>query len=328
MMKLTTGSYGGERDLEAIAEMLQECEKSDRLDEWVGLSDVRERFETPLSNGIRDARLWFDDNNQLQAVAQLSVPELGKAMDGALWFRSRPTARNQGIEGEIIEWGERRMKELGAAKNNSSLKLFSEARDRQTERKVLLESSGFTICRYFYRMERSLLEPFGEPQLPPEFKLRSALAPEFGGARSRQLTRAWVEMFNQTFIDHWNHHQLTVEELESELNNPNYRPDLDFIAVAADGTFAAFCYCFIHQENNHRTGCREGFIAALGTRRGFRRQGLGRAMLLVGMQHLKAAGMKKALLGVDAENPSGAMELYRSVGFRPVRTLIHYMKQL
>ena len=155
------------------------------------------------------------------------------------------------MEEEILEWGEERIGGLGSDRN-SWVKLYSEARDRQTERKTLLESKGFAPCRHFYQMERSLLKPVDEPQLPPGFELRSAIDPEFGGALSRQFISAWVEMFNQTFIDHWKHHELTVEEVESEVSNPNYRPELDFLAIAADGTFAAFCYCFINQENNDR----------------------------------------------------------------------------
>jgi ribosomal protein S18 acetylase RimI-like enzyme len=38
-------------------------------------------------------------------------------------------------------------------------------------------------------------------------------------------------------------------------------------------------------------------------------------MLLAGMRWLKAQGMDTATLGVDAENPSGALRLYESVGF-------------
>jgi ribosomal protein S18 acetylase RimI-like enzyme len=53
----------------------------------------------------------------------------------------------------------------------------------------------------------------------------------------------------------------------------------------------------------------------LGTRRGFRGRGLGRAMLLSGLSQLKQSGVETALLGVDSQNPSGALQLYKSVGF-------------
>ena len=43
-------------------------------------------------------------------------------------------------------------------------------------------------------------------------------------------------------------------------------------------------------------------------------------MLLKGMRLLKDEGMDTAVLGVDAENPSGALRLYESVGFANVGT--------
>ena len=43
-------------------------------------------------------------------------------------------------------------------------------------------------------------------------------------------------MFNQTFIDHWNHHPLTVETRKHWLTDPNYKPELDLVAIAPDGT--------------------------------------------------------------------------------------------
>jgi ribosomal protein S18 acetylase RimI-like enzyme len=77
-----------------------------------------------------------------------------------------------------------------------------------------------------------------------------------------------------------------------------------------------------------RTGRLEGWIGILGTRRGFRRIGLARAMLLRGLQQLKAAGMDTAKIGVDAENPLGARQLYESVGFQKLHTRLMYVKDL
>lgn len=344
-----------ESDLDAIAELLGECEAVDCLDEPISISDLRHRFNAPSSNGFRDVRLWEDADGKLIAIGQLSIPELpvlehsptalegdekiDNAIDGSLWFRVRPSARNQGIEEKAIDWGEGRMREI-AGEFSTPAKLLSEARDNQTERIALLSNRGFVPLRYFERMSRSLREPFPEPQLPPGFTI--VLPPETEttpqqtesrffplASKNRQdYLEAWTEMFNQSFIDHWHHRDLTAEEIEYAIGDPHYRPELNLLAVAADGKFAAFCYCYINREDNDRSGCQEGWISALGTRRGFRKLGLGRAMLLAGMQQLKAAGMKKALLDVDAENPSGAMGFYESVGFRKFRTDIVYVKEL
>jgi mycothiol synthase len=135
-------------------------------------------------------------------------------------------------------------------------------------------------------------------------------------------------MVNLSFIDHWNHHPVTVAKVAFWMESPKYRPELDLIAVAPDGTFAAFCSCGIDPDDNERNNRLDGWIDMLGTRRGYRKIGLGRAMLLAGLQRLKADGMTIAKLGVDAENPTGALQLYESAGFVTEFTSVVYRKDV
>ena len=46
------------------------------------------------------------------------------------------------------------------------------------------------------------------------------------------------------------------------------------------------------------------------------------------MRRLKQDGVTTAKLGVDAENPTGALRLYESVGFDKVKTWARYAKDL
>ena len=59
------------------------------------------------------------------------------------------------------------------------------------------------------------------------------------------------------------------------------------------------------------------FVAVLSvfTRRQWRRRGLGRALIARSLVRLRERGMTSASLGVDAENPSGALGLYEGIGF-------------
>ncbi|MGB3510319.1 MAG: GNAT family N-acetyltransferase [Microcoleaceae cyanobacterium] len=309
-----------------IAEFFQVCETVDGLDEWVSVSDLRQAFNAPDIDKERDIRLWENGEGKLIGFGKLSIQE---SVDGYLDLRVHPMVRGEGIEQEIIKWSEERMREV-AREKGVSVKLRSGTRDTQTERIALLESCGFTPERYFFEMERSLTEPFPKPELPTGFTLESPLSPQFSGKiGQRRFLEAWVEMFNQTFIECWNCHELTVEELEHEIIHPYYRQDLDLVAInASDSTFAAFYFCFINSEKNQHKGTKEGCIGNLGTRRGFRQRGLERAMLLSRMQRLRDVGMDKALLAVDAENPSEANQFYESVGFRKIYTDIVYVKNL
>lgn len=319
MANLSGRCYAGDRDLDAIAHLINTCEEVDRLDEGTSISELQQEFNAPSLDVARDIRLWEDAEGELIGFAQLSVTEPGEVIDGWLWFRVHPDARGGNVEAAAIAWGEVRMREVSAMRGGR-VKLRTYARAEDCDRISVLASCGFKVDRYFCRMARELWEPIPEPHFPEGFALR-----QFPG---EQDAAAWVEMFNQSFIDHWNHHDLTVDKFKHELAKPDYRNDLDLIAVADDGTFVSFCCCEICVEECDRTGRNEGWIACLGTRRGFRKMGLGRAMLLAGLHRLKAAGVATAILGVDAENSSGALHLYESAGFHNIRDSISYVKDV
>jgi len=319
MANLSARCYAGESDITAIADLINTCEEVDRLDRGTSISELQQEFNQPSRDLARDICLWEDAGGQLIGFAELSIAETGEPIDGWLWFRVRPDARSGAVEAAAVVWGETRMREV-ASWRGARVKLRSWVNAVDGDRISVLESCGFKVERYFCRMARSLWEPIAEPQFPEGFALRL-----FPG---EQDSEAWVEMFNQSFIDHWNHHDLTVEKFKYDLAKPSYRNDLDLIAVAGDGTFVAFCYGEISQEECDRTGRNEGWIACLGTRRGFRKIGLGRAMLLAGLHRLKAAGVETAILGVDTANPSGALRLYESAGFHKIRDTISYVKDV
>jgi len=317
MTTLTLRPYQGEQDIPAIVDLINACEDVDRLDETTSVTELRIELNEPSLVPSRDVRLWEDSNGRLFGFAQMWVSEPGVNQDGFLWFRVLPSARNQGIETEMITWGETLMRQLGEERKIPAM-LRSGANDTSRDRIALLESKGFKPERYFFRMERSLTAPIPQPNLPNGFVLR-----QMKGAEDAE---AWVDLYNQSFIDHWNHHEMKLEDHLYWLQAPTYQPELDLVIISPDGTFAAFCHSEIDHEYNARTERKIGKVHLLGTRRGFRRMGLGRAILLASLHRFKAAGMEVARLGVDTKNPSGARQLYESLGFCPVLTRIVFEK--
>ena len=59
-----------------------------------------------------------------------------------------------------------------------------------------------------------------------------------------------------------------------------------------------------------------GWIGTLGVRPGWRRRGLGLALLQEGFRRFAERGETVAALGVDSENPTGATRLYERAGMR------------
>jgi mycothiol synthase len=319
MATLTMRLYKGETDLQPIVDLLNACEAVDREDTYHTVEGLRLGLTSPNVEADRDLRLWHNENGQLIAFGQVWLPaQMVDEADGYLWFRIHPTARYQGLEQDIIAWAETRVRAAGK-EHNLPAKLSVSCRDYQRNRIQLFEAIGFEYERSFLRMKRSLAEPIPTAEFPAGFTVISGQEIDVA---------AWVEMHNQTFIDHWNFHPMTIEQANHWLTDPTYRPDLDLVAVAPDGTYAAFCYNSIDPDDNQHRKCLEGWVGMLGTRRGFRRLGLGRAMLLSGLHRLKAAGMDTALLGVDTQNPNQAYALYESVGFRKVFANFSYAKAI
>jgi ribosomal protein S18 acetylase RimI-like enzyme len=135
-------------------------------------------------------------------------------------------------------------------------------------------------------------------------------------------------MFNLSFVDHPNYSPWKVEQVLHYLDEPIYQPGLNLVAVAPDSTLAGFCWMLINLEDNARTGRSVGEIDVLGTRRGYRKLGLGCALLLEGLRRLRQAGMAIAQLGVAANNLTGALQLYESAGFRAERTWLLFGKDV
>jgi mycothiol synthase len=169
---------------------------------------------------------------------------------------------------------------------------------------------GLREVRQFWTMARPLNEPIDEPGVIEGVTIRPYKYPQ-DNEGARQATDA-------SFADHWDHHPTAPEDWEHWFKQPQVRPDLSLLAEIDDkpGTFAGFCIIEISEEDNRLRGVSEGWIELLGTIRGWRRMGLGRAILLHGLHSLRSAGLDTALLGVDSESPTGANKLYESAGFR------------
>jgi mycothiol synthase len=319
MTTLTTRPYAGERDLEAVTELLNQVSQAYRLDDSYAEEDLRLEFADPRVDPARDLRLWEDADGRLAAFGQVWLPPDSELVDAFTYWRVHPSAEGSGVEDELFAWGAERIREFARERSRPARMLCS-AREHYAYAQEVMRRQGMAPERYFFQMRRPLDQPIEPAELPAGFTLRHVAGPAD--------VAGWVDAYNLSFVDHWNHHPATVETHSHWMQHPSYRPELDLVGVADDGTVAAICFCQIDPAEGERNGHNDGWIDTLGTRRGFRKRGLGRSMLLSGLHRLKAAGAAGARLNVDATNPTGALALYESVGFRTLVTTVAFGKDL
>ncbi|MEO6458695.1 MAG: GNAT family N-acetyltransferase [Chloroflexia bacterium] len=313
-------TFRGEDDLQPIVDLINAADDVDQTQDNADVDSLGNWVNQPGRDLEHDIRIWDDAEGRAVAYAMLHIrPDETNA--GAYFnWQVHPDVRESGVEGEILAWATERAREAGREHGlPTDLRAFSD--QANSYQMAQLERQGFTPARYFFQMRRPLKngEPVPEPQFPEGYTLRHVASDED--------VKGWVDTFNLSFIDHWDFHPATIERRKHRMSAAYYRPDRDLIVVAPDGTFAAFCLCSIDDEHNKRNSVNEGWIDVLGTRRGFRKMGLGRAMLLAGLHKLKENGIDDAMLGVDADNPTGALGLYESAGFSKYKTAVAFRKE-
>ena len=85
---------------------------------------------------------------------------------------------------------------------------------------------------------------------------------------------------------------------------------------------------YVDRAENEAYNRKRGYTETICVRRPWRRRGVARALIARSLRELRDLGMTEAALGVDAQNPSGALRLYEGMGFRPVKRHTAYRKSM
>jgi mycothiol synthase len=179
------------------------------------------------------------------------------------------------------------------------------AADTEKERIALVTRFGFEPSRYFFDMARPSLDDIEEPVLPDGVELRPA--------RDDQLKQLW-DADVEAFLDHWGGFDGSNERFEQWKTDPKFDPSL-FVVAWAGGEIAGAVINEINEAENAAFNRKRGWLHSVFVRRPWRRRGLGQAIVLRSLQVFRDVGMTSAGLGVDADNPTGALGLYERTGF-------------
>lgn len=304
--RLTSRPYNAESDLAAMQALLRTAPNP--FEHYPSAAELPEMLDPTVSDTPNNTLLWEDTDGELAGFVIVSQYR-------NLHYHFRSGVSTSDLEEELMGWAVERVR-LMAIGDTGPVTLDAAARDDDILKKSLLQRHGFMPSDDItVRMSCSLAQPLPQPQLPLGFTLRP-LAGE-------DEVPAYVAAHRAAYGTE----NMTVELRLSIMRQPHYRPELDLVAVAPDGTLAAFCVCSKDDMENEREGSSEGEIAIVGTHPAFREQGLGRATVLAGMHALQQHGLDTAFLTVAGDN-APAIHVYTTVGFRPDWQIRWFAKQL
>lgn len=186
--------------------------------------------------------------------------------------------------------------------------------------RALALRGGYAAGRELWQMHRSLRPGSPPPpavDLPQGFRTRHFLV--------GQDEDAWLQVNAGAFVDHPEQGRMTLSDLQRRMAEPWFDAR-GFILVedvsGASPVLAASHWTKIVQTDGSPVSPTEGEVYVVGVNPAYQGRGLGRAVTILGLEHLSAMGATEAMLYVDADNEA-AVATYRRLDF--ARTAVDIM---
>ncbi|MAT44393.1 MAG: hypothetical protein CL609_18830 [Anaerolineaceae bacterium] len=308
-----------EKDAEQVAALLNLCSQELIGKDEFSADELRNDWQTPGFNLTSDSVMIFNDQDKFIAYGDVwGASEPYTRIYS--WVRVHPDFRGLGLGTALNEWTATRAGEIAKkAPDGVQVVLNSFVNRRDKAAVDLLENLGFLPARYSWIMEIDLNREIESVSLPEGFNLRIVKKDEYD--QIYQLNR-------DAFKDHWGYIETPFEEgyrvfLNQMVDDPFYNPDFWYV-VEHQGTKVGM----VINSPACSYGENYGWLHLVGVRREWRKQGLGKALILHSFNELKKAGCSFAGLSVDSQSLTGATRLYEDVGMETKEVYVRFEKMI
>lgn len=318
-----------EPDLDAWGALIARTAEVEKPVWFERVADLEQILQSKKNPPVTHTLLALDSQAVPRAYARLTKNREGDKTYG--FGCVDPAWQRRGIGTALLGWlsertVERFAEDSGAAGDRAGgqrplprLRIHMEQQHEHQQR--LLRSAGFRVVRYFNEMHRRLV---GEPL--PEVRLADGL--DLVTMRP-ELSEDVRLAHNAAFRDHWGSEPRDEESWGFTVNDPQARPDLSAVVLdRGSGLVAGYQLASHDPDSAVSRGFSEGYTDLLGVRREYRGRGIAQALLADAMRRFAAAGMDRASLDVDSENPTGALALYEKMGYAAVNRSLAWDKEL
>jgi len=220
-----------------------------------------------------------------------------------------PDRRGRGLGRALVS-------ELTTAADGRILRIWAHGEQPAAAR--LAAATGFERFRALAQMRRPLRDELAAAAFPAGRTLRTFVP--------GQDEDEWLTLNSRAFAKHPEQGSWTSRDLELREREPWFDPDGFFIAER-DGAMAGFHWTKVHPAGGQDSPERAiGEVYVVGVDPAEQGSGLGRALTLAGLHHLRDEGLAEVMLYADEDNVP-AIRLYEALGFSRTRTDAMYQRE-
>lgn len=310
--------YRGEEDLVKMVPLLEVCRKADEQSEVSTLEGLQRQYADPKNCDLQKDMVMVEVDGNLIGYNRLAWwKELeDSSYVYSHWGFIHPAWRGKGIGRTLFHRAEARIREIAHEHPQQAPKfLDTGAEDNVTGLTELIKSEGYEPVRLWYEMTRDLRQEIPDLPLAEGIEVRPT-----NKANRDQMHKIWAAEV-EAFKDHWG----ADESDEADFDRWNqwgasFTPELWMVAWEGDEV-VGMVRNYIDHEWNAQAGIKRGWTENISVGRPWRKKGVAKALIARSMQMLK-------LFGLDTQNPSGALQLYQSMGYEVVKSGTSYRKPL
>ena len=257
-------------------------------------------WTSPRHNLERDAIVAVDPDGRLAGYGSFHDVANNHRQ---FWLYVRADPPDQALVATLMRRLEARAKELAVP---GAVLRASVSEPDGERRRLVTDKLGYRVIRHAFRMEIEFDGEPPEPVWPDGISVRTYVP----GDDDEAAYRADME----AFADHWGFEHEPFDRWRHWMLRQPFDPTLNFLAVEGDEV-VAFCMCPPHKEGEPD----RAWVDNLAVRPAWRRRGIALALLHHAFREFHARGFRRAGLGVDGENTTGAVRLYERAGMRVAR---------